>query len=182
MAIILAAMGRVVWCQSGDYAPWSWDIWSSHNSQHFIDPYSISHFEHGLLLCLLMSWLPLSNDRLRSTMWIATAIIEAAWEIAENTPFMIERYRTATISLDYFGDSIINSIGDLTMCMLGAYTAIAIGIADVSTKFWARWKVIGIAIVLELISLWWIRDNLLLNIVMLIHPINSIRDWQSRLK
>src|SRR3982750_3395867 len=107
-AMFLASQGRVWWCQAGDYIPWSWNIWSTHNSQHLIDPYSFTHILHGIIefwvLSLLFGRVPL---RWRLVMAVA---IECTWELVENSPFMIEHYRADTISLDYFGDSIINSL------------------------------------------------------------------------
>ena len=118
MAAIEMAMGRVWWCQAGDLTPWSFDVWSQHNSQHLIDPYSLSHIEHGLGLYAVLSCLFAA----RMSVYVralTTATVEAVWELVENTDWMIQRYREATISLDYFGDSIVNSIGDYGFCMLG---------------------------------------------------------------
>ena len=167
MVTVLALSGRVWWCEAGDMSPWSWDVWSTHNSQHLVDPYALSHIEHGLgvftvLTVLSGLWrLPKTSVGTRS---LIVATFEATWEVVENTPYMINRYREATISLDYFGDSITNSVSDYIMCLLGAF---------VVRK--TSWKV-GLAAfcALEIISLVWIRDSLLLNIVMLISPIYSM--------
>src|SRR5947207_9209831 len=103
---VLWSEGRVGWCRTGDLVPWSWDIWSIDNSQHLIDPYSFTHILHGILefwlIGLLFPRLPL--------VWrlVMAITIESMWEMVENSSFVIERYRAATISLDYFGDSIIN--------------------------------------------------------------------------
>ncbi len=168
MTTCLWAMGRVWWCQEGDLTPWSWDVWSPHNSQHVIDPYALSHLEHGLALFLLLGlarrrWLTPTGK-----LYIV-ALVEAAWEIVENTPWLIERYRTATISLDYFGDSILNSLGDLAVCLLGAQIA--------RQSPW--WVTVGLLVSLEIASIVWIRDSLLLNIVMLTVPIDALRQWQA---
>lgn len=170
MVVCLFSFRRVVWCEIGDWWPWSWDIWSPHNSQHLIDPYSVSHFQHGLGLVVLFSlWRKLARS---TTACIVTiAIIEAAWEICENTDLMIQRYREATISLDYFGDSIINSCGDYLCCLGGVLVAQAV----------SRPTAIAMFAALELTSIAWIRDSLLLNILMLVHPFDSIRAWQSQL-
>lgn len=168
MCAVLALMGRVWWCESGDAAIWSWDIWSTHNSQHLIDPYSLSHIEHGIALFLLLT--VFGSQRLSfESRTLIVAWIEAAWEIFENTPFVINRYREATISLDYFGDSILNSVSDYGMCLLGVLLVRSTG-----------WKA-GLAtfVALELISMLWIRDSLLLNIIMLISPIDAIKQWQA---
>src|SRR5262245_22437002 len=109
-ALALAAMGRVWWCEAGDTALWSGDIWTRHNSQHLADPYTISHVLHGIALYGAL-WL-LLRRRAGPVVRIAIALaIEVAWELIENTDTMIERYRAVTISLDYYGDSIVNSLG-----------------------------------------------------------------------
>ena len=166
--VVLALMGRVWWCEVGDWAPWSWDVWSPHNSQHLIDPYSLSHIEHGIGLFLLLSVLGGKSLSIQSRTLIVAGV-EAVWEIVENTPLMINRYREATISLDYFGDSILNSVSDYGMCLLGVLL-----VRKTSWKF-------GVAafVALEITSVLWIRDSLILNIVMLIAPIEAIRLWQS---
>lgn len=169
-AAILAAMGRVWWCEAGDYWPWSFDIWSQHNSQHIIDPYAISHVEHGIALFLILT---LCAGRHLSVQLrtLIVAAIESLWEIVENTPMMINRYREATISLDYFGDSIINSLSDFGMCLLGVLIANKL-----------TWKTaIAVFVIMELVSLIWIRDSLLINIIMLVSPVDSIKEWQSQL-
>lgn len=167
MCVVLAMMGRVWWCKVGDWLPWSWDIWSTHCSQHLIDPYALSHIEHGIGLFVILM---LAREKLSmSSRLFIIALLEALWEIAENTPFMINRYRESTAALDYFGDSIINSLSDLTMCMSGAVlvhkTSLKIGVA----AFFA----------LELIGVLWIRDSLLLNMLMLTWPIEAIKTWQA---
>jgi len=173
MLVVMAAAataehlnGRVVWCKVGDLVPWSWDIWSAHNSQHFIDPYSFTHLLHGIvefwLIGLLFRKVPVVWRML-----IAVAI-EGSWEIAENSSFVINRYREATISLDYFGDSIANSIFDILCCGLGFWIASKIRL----------WWSLTVFVVMEVILLFWIRDSLLLNILMLIVPIDAIKQWQ----
>ncbi|MGB7342827.1 MAG: DUF2585 family protein [Pirellulaceae bacterium] len=171
MAAVLTAMGRVWWCEAGDVLPWSWDVWSRHNSQHLVDPYALSHVEHGIGLFLLLT---LGGSKFLSHILSPAvrvsivAAIEATWEIAENTPFMINRYREATVSLDYFGDSIANSISDYCMCLLGVL---------LSSK--VRWHYsVATFVLLETISVLWIRDSLLINMLMLVSPIESIKQWQ----
>ena len=168
MCGVLAAMGRVWWCEVGDWWPWSWDIWSCHCSQHLLDPYSLSHIQHGIAFFIILSLVRHGRLSVHSRVLIA-AVAEAAWEIAENTPFIINRYREVTVSLDYFGDSIANSVSDLAMCMLGVWlvhkTSLKVGIIAF--------------VVLEVVSVIWIRDSLLLNILMLTWPIDAIRDWQA---
>ncbi|MFG0290699.1 MAG: DUF2585 family protein [Rhodopirellula sp. JB044] len=168
MWVTLWSMGRVWWCEKGDWLPWSFDVMSSHNSQHLFDPYALSHFEHGLGLWLLLSLiLPARVSAFSKIM--AIAVIEVGWEILENTPMVIQRYREATVSLDYFGDSIANSTSDYLMCLAGIWLARRI-----------NWRAcVGTLVALEIISLLWIRDSLLINIIMLTYPIDAIREWQS---
>ena len=115
--VVLFWQGRVFWCQIGDYSPWSWNIWSPHTSQHLIDPYSFTHLLHGVLafwlVRLVFKKMPLG--------WclLIVVMIESGWEILENSTYIIQRYRESTISLDYFGDSIINSIADILSCATG---------------------------------------------------------------
>lgn len=167
MCVVLRWMGRVLWCQEGDWRPWSFDVMSGHNSQHLFDPYALSHFEHGVGLWLLLG-VTLGTRVSDSVRILIVAVIEAGWEILENTPMVIDRYREATVSLDYFGDSIANSTSDYVMCLAGVWLARKID-----------WRVgVGIIVALEWISLIWIRDSLLINIIMLIYPIEGIKEWQ----
>ena len=166
--MILVLMGRVWWCEVGDFSPWSWDIWSSHNSQHLLDPYALSHFQHGIGLFLLLQ-LCFSRWLTVQTCTVIVALIEAAWEIEENTPFMINRYREATISLDYFGDSILNSMSDYGVCLLGVLLVRK-----------TNWKLgLAVFVLFEIGSVLWIRDSLMLNILMLTYPVEAIKQWQA---
>ena len=160
--------GRVWWCEAGDLWPWAWDVWSRHCSQHLIDPYSLSHLQHGIGLYLIVT--VLWRHRLnREARVLLVALVEAAWEVTENTNWMIERYRATTISLDYYGDSILNSLGDYGACIAGILLAERL-----------PWRIsVGLFVALEVISICWIRDSLLLNILMLTCPIDAIRQWQS---
>ena len=158
--------GHVWWCKAGDYVPWSWDIWTTHNSQHLIDPYSFTHILHGVLefwlIGLLFRKMPLAWRML-----IAVAI-EGSWEIAENSSYVINRYREVTISLDYFGDSIINSISDIVCCATGFVIAYKL-------KFW---RSLVLFIVTETALIFWIHDSLVINLIMLIYPIDALKHWQ----
>ncbi len=165
--ITLALMGRVWWCEAGDLWPWSWDVWSRHNSQHLMDPYSLSHIQHGIGLYLALAIVPVRYLAIDLRV-LAVAMVEAVWEVAENTSWMIERYREVTISLDYYGDSIVNSMGDFGFCMLGVLIA----------RRLPWWAGLVLFTVLELVSVMWIRDSLMLNIIMLIYPLDVIRQWQ----
>ncbi len=160
------AMGRKIWGISGQPGVWSGDINSKHNSQYLTDPYSFSHLTHGILLYGML-WTVARKLPCGARAVIAVAL-EAGWEVLENSNMVIERYRTATISLHYYGDSVMNSMGDILTCMIGFMIA-AVLPARVT---------IAAACALEIGLALWIRDGLLLNIVMLIHPIPAIRHWQ----
>ena len=160
-------MGRLTWGPDGKFGLYSWDVWSSEQSQRVIDPYSPSHFIHGILFYGLL-WLVARRVPWKYRLVMALAL-EAAWEILENSPLIINRYRAVTISYGYEGDSILNSLSDIMFAGLG---------------FWFALKqrvriLIATVITLELATLWWVRDNLTLNIIMLIHPIYAIKQWQS---
>jgi hypothetical protein len=159
-------MGRRLWGTSGIPGLWSGDIWSSHNSQFLADPYSFTHITHGILLYALMSVL-LDASPL-STRLLVTVALESLWEVIENTNTVIQRYRTATISLNYYGDSIANSMGDILACALGFLLA---------SRLPPRVTIAG-ALALEILLLIWTRDNLTLNVIMLIHPMRALTLWQ----
>jgi uncharacterized protein DUF2585 len=159
--------GRKIWGISGQPGVWADDVNSSHNSQYLTDPYTFSHITHGMLFYAL-TWLVARNLPVRVRALIALAV-EAAWEIVENTDTIIQRYRAATISLHYYGDSVMNSMCDILACMVG------FGLAYLLPR---RVSIITV-VVLEVALALWIRDGLILNIVMLIHPVPAIRAWQS---
>ena len=165
--VYLRYQGRVWWCRCGRFYPISFDVGSMHNSQHLLDAYSLSHVLHGMLF---FGFFWLFRRRL-SLAWRAAfaATVEIAWEMIENSPIIIDRYRTATVSLGYTGDSIFNSLGDIASFVIGFYAARKLGL----------WRSVGIFVAVELIMLWMIRDNLLLNVLMLLWPIDAIRRWQS---
>lgn len=146
--------------------PWSWTVLSKHNSQHVIDPYSFTHILHGILefwlIGLVFTRLPMAWR------FFVAILIESSWEVAENTDYVINRYREATISLDYFGDSIINSLADIVCCGLGFLIAWKL-------RFW---RSLALFIATEIVLIFTIRDSLLLNIVMLLCPVDAIRQWQ----
>ncbi|MDA2931229.1 DUF2585 domain-containing protein [Acidobacteria bacterium AH-259-O06] len=159
-------MGRRPWCQCSTLSPWSWDIWSMHNSQHLLDPYTFTHVLHGVLYYALL-WV-IFRSRWPAFRALLAVTIEAAWEVAENTNAVIESYRESTISLNYYGDSIVNSVADVVAFALG-YTA------AMWLPVWA--SALGFLGV-ETLLLLTIRDSLLLNILMLLHPIDAIKAWQ----
>jgi len=164
--VLLLLQGRVWWCQAGDMVPWSWNIWSTHNSQHIIDPYSFTHVLHGVLefwlIGLVFPRVPLAWR------FFMAIFIESSWEVAENTSYVIQRYREETMSLDYFGDSIINSLADIVCCGLGFFIAYKL-------RFW---KSLALFIATEVILILTIRDSLIINIIMLTWPIEALKNWQ----
>jgi hypothetical protein len=164
--VVLNIEGRVWWCPAGDLWPWSWNIWSQHNSQHVVDPYSFTHILHDVLEFWLLS---LIFPRMSLAWRLAIAVsIESAWEISENSSYMIERYRRETISLDYFGDSIVNSLSDIVCCATGFAIAYKL-------RFW---RSLAFFLLTEAILIVTIRDSLLINILMLIWPVEALKKWQ----
>lgn len=164
--LVLHLDGRPWWCACGSWNPWSGDVHSAHNSQHLFDPYSFTHVLHGFVLCGL---LVLALPRWPVLHQFAMAFVaECLWEIVENTDFVINKYRHETMALGYFGDSVSNSIGDITSCMVGFLLARRLG--------W-KWAIL-LTLLIEGIMLVWIRDSLLLNVLMLIYPFDAIKYWQ----
>ena len=162
---VLFALGRIAWCKCGSPVPWSFDTWSMHNSQHILDPYVLSHLLHGVIFYGALHVL----DRRRAEVaWLVALAVEAGWEILENTPLIINRYRESTASLDYTGDSVANSMADLAACGVGYLIA----------RRLSWWGSVLLFFTLELLSLWWIRDSLTLNVIMLISPVEAIKEWQ----
>lgn len=168
-AIILWLMGQPLWCKCGAWIPWSWDVWSSHNSQHLLDPYTPTHMLHGVILCGMLCRLPRSISG--STRFLAAFAFEASWEILENSPLIIERYRESTMAQDYFGDSVMNSVFDILACAMGY--GIAFRLRAVRSVIFS--------LATELILVFWIRDCLTLNVLMLVWPIEAIKQWQMAL-
>jgi len=169
-AILLRLEGRLWICACGRLQLWSGNICSSDNSQHFLDPYSFTHVLHGFLFFWLIVLLMKKFLKgLRPAWQVVLAIsVEALWEAFENTNFIIDRYREETAALGYTGDTVVNSFGDILCCLLGFIVARRLG--------WRR-SIIVFAVV-ELILIWWIKDSLLLEIVMLIFSVDAIRAWQ----
>lgn len=165
--LVLRWQGRVWWCRCGRWFPICLQVNSQHNSQHLFDAYTLSHVLHGVLFFGLL-WLLRRRWSLEARAVIA-ATIEVLWEIMENSPVIIDRYRTATISLGYTGDSILNSLGDIGGFVFGFYLARKLGL----------WRSAAVVLIVELLMLWAIRDNLTLNVLMLFWPIDAIRRWQS---
>jgi hypothetical protein len=159
-------MGRSFFGPDGHFGWWTGNIWSEACSQRVADAYAFSHIIHGMaffgLLWLVARRLPLS------VRFLIAVLMEAGWEILENSPLIINRYREATMALGYTGDSILNSLGDLLMMSLGFFLAWRMPL----------WVTVLAIVVMEVGCLLWIRDNLTLNIIMLVHPIDAIKTWQ----
>ena len=166
LAVVLLAMGRVPWCTCGYVKLWHGVVMSSENSQHVTDWYTPSHLIHGFGLYGIL-WLVGRSWALGLRLMLATAV-EVSWEIIENTDFVIERYREATIALDYYGDSVVNSVADALASVLGFILAARLPV----------WATVALAVAMEVAVAHAIRDNLTLNILMLIYPVEAIRDWQ----
>jgi len=166
-AFVLRSQGRLWWCSCHYLLVWSRDPWSSDNSQHLSDPYSFTHVLHGFLLCGLLA---LVAPRLSAVwqLWLAVSI-EAVWEVVENSEFVIRRYREQTAALGYHGDTIVNSLGDILVCGLGFMLAHRLGFRRAFALF----------VLTEVTLALWIRDNLTLNVLMLIYPIEAVKEWQT---
>ncbi len=167
-ALQLRRQGRLWLCECGRVLLWAGDAWSSDNSQHLFDPYSFTHVLHGFVFCGLLAWVCGGRVSWQGRLALAV-VIEACWEVIENSAFVINRYREATLALGYQGDTVINSVGDIFACALGFLLARRLGL---------RRSLVAFALV-EIVLLVWIRDSLLLNILMLLYPSEEIKAWQA---
>jgi uncharacterized membrane protein YiaA len=159
--------GRSLLGPDGKFGWWDGNVWGSENSQRVADAYSFSHLIHGMLFYGLL-WL-VARRLPAKYRFLAAVVIECVWEVFENSSFVINRYRDATIAQGYVGDSVLNSVSDIGMMMIGFCIA----------RYSKIWATIVLIIVFELGCLFWIRDNLTLNILMLTYPIESVKVWQS---
>jgi hypothetical protein len=160
------SMGRLFFGPDGRFGFWETSIWSSENSQRVADPYSFSHIVHGISFYALL-WLVARKLPVEKRLLIALAL-EVSWELLENSPIIINRYREATVALGYSGDSVLNSMSDGLMMTAGFLFA---------SKVKPLISFAAVA-VMEIGCAFWVRDNLTLNIIMLIHPVNAIKHWQ----
>jgi hypothetical protein len=166
LIVLLHAQGRHFLCTCGHFAVWVGDWCSSNTSQQLLDPYSFTHVLHGFLFFWLMVLLFKRMPRVWQ-FWLAM-LLESAWEVFENTSFVINKYRTETAALGYQGDTIVNSLGDLACALLGFVIARQLGVRRSLIVF----------VVIEVILIFWIHDSLLLQILMLIRPVEAIKLWQ----
>lgn len=164
--VLLRLMGRPWWCACGEWSAWSGTVQSRHNSQHLFDVYSATHVLHGFLFWWGLQWVvPPLRER-----WLlpVAVLLEVVWELAENSPFVIQRYRQATFALGYEGDAVLNSLMDMVCAGVGFWIARRLP--------WTQ--SITIYVVVELLLVWTIRDNLSLNILMLLVPLPGLKAWQ----
>ena len=166
LIVIFVAMGRPPICECGTISLWHGAVNSPENSQQISDWYSFSHIIHGFIFygagALFLRKYP-------KGVWLIAAIfLEGAWEILENSPIIINRYREATMAFGYSGDSILNSVSDVMMMTAGFFIASRLPV----------WGTVALAIIFELFTLYTIRDNLTLNVLMLVSPIEAVKEWQ----
>ncbi len=162
----LHLQGRLWTCACGSLAIWNSDVISQHNSQHLFDPYAFTHVLHGVLLCWGLNVIRYLHSPAWKLWWCIA--LEGLWEIVENSPIVINRYRNETAALGYEGDTIVNALGDIFSCALGYELTRRLGFRRSFAFF------VG----MELALLIWIRDNLTLNVLMLVWPIEAIKNWQ----
>jgi hypothetical protein len=166
MIVLLRAEGRMFLCACGQFAVWVSDRCSSNTSQQVLDPYSLTHLLHGFLFFWLIA---LAFRRMpRGWQVLLAMLLESAWEVFENTSFVINKYRTETAALGYQGDTIVNSLGDLACALIGFLIARQLGVRRSLIVF----------VLVEVVLILWIHDSLLLQILMLVRPIEAVKLWQ----
>lgn len=166
-AAALYAMGHPLICKCGTVKLWHFDVVSSENSQHIFDWYTPSHIIHGFLFYALF-WLIFPNKSFGFRL-IAAMLLEAGWEVIENTDYVINHYRETTVALDYYGDSVLNSVSDMGFMVVGFVLAAK----------WPVWLTVAVAVALEIFTGIMIRDGLALNVIMLLWPSEAILQWQN---
>lgn len=159
--------GRSLLGPSGTFGWWEASVWSSENSQRVADAYTFSHIIHGMLFYAFL-WLVARKLPVKYR-FVLALIMEALWELFENSPFIIERYRAVTIAQGYVGDSVLNSVSDVVFAGIGFFIS----------RFSKLWTSVFLIILMEVGCFFWVRDNLTLNIIMLIYPSEVIKTWQS---
>lgn len=166
-AVLLRWQGRLWLCSCGQFRLWLGDAWSPETSQQLFDPYTFTHVLHGFAFAgLLALLLPRAGWRWRVALAVAA---EAAWEVFENSAYVINRYREATAALGYNGDTVVNSLGDVIACAAGVLLARKLGLI----------KTLLVFALTEVLLLLWIRDSLLLNILLLLYPSPTLKAWQA---
>ncbi len=165
---ILLWMGRIPYCACGTIKLWHNHANDAETSQHFADWYTYSHVLHGVIFYWIL-WAIFRGRLSVAARLVIAMLMEAAWEIFENTSFIIERYRAQTVSRTYTGDSVINSVGDMLATLFGFLVAARLPV----------WLTVVLLIATEVTMLVLLRDNLILNIIMLVYPLEAIRQWQA---
>jgi hypothetical protein len=168
-ALLEFSFGRVPTCTCGHISLWTGTVYGPENSQQISDWYTPSHLIHGILFFAILAFF-FSRTSIGFRLILAT-LLEATWEVFENSQFIIDRYRSATLAVGYNGDSVLNSISDITAMLAGFFLA----------RYLPWWVTVIIVVFFELFVGYMIHDNLTLNIIMLIHPVDAIKVWQANI-
>ena len=163
----LRNQGRLWQCSCDYVLLWTNEYWGRNTSQHLLDPASFTHVLHGFVLCGLLAW-AVPRISLVWRLWLAVSI-EVLWEVLENSEFVIQRYREGTAAFGYHGDTIVNSAGDVLATGLGLVLARRLGFR----------RALAVFVAVEVALAFWIRDGLLLNVLMLVYPIDAVEAWQA---